>query len=71
MTWEYREGPDEWKRLHDYGRKSLVETALGMMKVRLGGGMSSRGPIQQRSELLTKVVVHNIEQLIHLERVGR
>ena len=35
--------PEEWKRGHEFGRRSLVETVFGMMKLRYGGSLSSRG----------------------------
>jgi transposase len=68
---EYREGPEEWKRRHQYGRRSLAETVFSMMKLRYGGGLSSRGARERRRELLTKVVLHNIERLNYLECAGR
>ena len=68
---EYRADPEEWKRVHNYGQRSLVETVFGMMKVRFGGGLSSRGYRQQRRELLIKVVLHNIDRLNYLECARR
>lgn len=63
--------PEEWKRAHEYGRRSLVETVFGMMKLRYGGSLSSRGGMERRRELLIKVVLHNIERLNFLECAGR
>jgi len=68
---EYRRDPEEWKKKHNYGKRSLVETVFGMMKVRFGGGGSSRRYKEQRRELLIKVVLHNIERLNFLECDGR
>jgi transposase len=68
---EYRRDPEEWKRVHHYGTRSLVETVFGMMKVRFGGGLSSRGYKEQRRELLFNVILHNIERLNFLECDGR
>ncbi|MHA1662695.1 MAG: IS5 family transposase [Candidatus Thorarchaeota archaeon] len=67
---EYRRDPEEWKRVHEYGKRSLVESVFGMMKVRFGGGLSSRGYRQQRRELLIKVILHNIARLNYLECAG-
>ena len=64
---EYRRDPAEWKRVHQYGRRSLVETVFGMMKVRFTGSLSSRGYKEQRRELLFKVILHNIGRLNFLE----
>jgi len=68
---EYRRDPKEWKKKHSYGKRSLVETVFGMMKVRFGGGLSSRKYKEHRRELLIKVVLHNIERLNFLECDGR
>lgn len=68
---EYRAGPEEWKRVHEYGNRSLVETVFGMMKVRFGGGLSSRRYKEQRRELLIKVILHNLGRLSFLECDGR
>jgi len=67
---EYRADPEEWKRVHQYGKRSLVETVFGMMKVRFGGGLGSRCHKEQRRELLIKVILHNIERLNFLECDG-
>lgn len=68
---EYRPDPEEWKRVHEYGKRSLVETVFGMMKVKFGGRLSSRGYRQQRRELLIKVGLHNIDRLNYLECAKR
>lgn len=68
---EYRRDPEEWKRVHQYGKRSLVESVFGMMKVRFGGGLRSRGFKEQRRELLFKVILHNIGRLNFLECDGR
>ncbi len=68
---EYRAGTEEWKRAHEYGKRSLVETVFGMMKVRFGGGLSSRRYKEQRRELLIKVILHNLGRLSFLECDGR
>ncbi|MFQ5834265.1 MAG: IS5 family transposase [Candidatus Thorarchaeota archaeon] len=67
---EYRDDPDEWKRTHKYGRRSLVETVFSMMKLRHGGSLGSRRPKERRRELLIKLVLHNIERLNFLECAG-
>ncbi len=64
---EYRRDPEEWKRIHQYGRRSLVETVFGMMKVRFTGSLGSRGFKEQRRELLVKVILHNLGRLNFLE----
>ncbi|MDF1539012.1 MAG: IS5 family transposase [Candidatus Thorarchaeota archaeon] len=71
LTREYKSGPEEWKQAHDYGKRSLVETVFGMMKVRFTGSLSSRRNRQRRRELLIKVVLHNIQRLNYLECAGR
>ena len=68
---EYRSGPEEWKKKHNYGKRSLVETVFGIMKVRFTGGLSSRRYKEQRRELLIKVILHNIGRLNFLECDGR
>ena len=68
---EYRADPEEWKGAHEYERRSLVETVFGMMKLRYGGSLSSRGWMERRRELLSSVVLHNIERLNYLECAGR
>ncbi|MDF1538780.1 MAG: IS5 family transposase, partial [Candidatus Thorarchaeota archaeon] len=68
---EYRADPEEWKRVHEYGKRSLVETVFGMMKLRFTGSLSSRRYKEQRRELLIKVILHNIERLNFLECDGR
>ena len=68
---EYRRDPAEWKKKHNYGKRSLVETVFGMMKVRFTGSLSSRGYKEQRRELLFKVILHNIGRLNFLECDGR
>jgi transposase len=68
---EYRRDPEAWKKKHNYGKRCLVETVFGMMKVRFGGGLRSRGHRQQRRELLFKVVLHNISRLNYLECARR
>jgi transposase len=68
---EYRRDPAEWKKKHTYGKRSLVETVFGMMKVRFTGGLSSRRYKEQRREVLFKVILHNIERLNFLECDGR
>ncbi len=68
---EYQPGPERWKEKYQYGKRSLVETVFSMMKLRFGGGLSSRGHRQRRRELLIKVVLHNIDRLNFLECAGR
>ncbi len=67
---EYRASPEKWKEKYQYGKRSLVETVFSMLKLRFGGGLSSRGHRQRRRELLIKVVLHNIERLNYLECAG-
>ncbi len=68
---EYRLDPVEWKRVHEYGKRSLVESVFGMMKVRFTGSLGSRRYKEQRRELLFKVILHNIGRLNFLECAGR
>ena len=68
---EYRVGPEGWRRVHDYGKRSLVETVFSMMKLRFTGSLSSRRNRQRRRELLIKVVLHNIQRLNYIECAGR
>ena len=68
---EYRADPEEWKRVHRYGKKSLVGTVFSMMKLRYGESFSSRGGMERRRGLLIRVVLHNIERLNFLECAGR
>lgn len=68
---EYRRDPVEWKRVHEYGKRSLVETVFGMMKVRFTGSLSSRRFKEQQRELLIKVILHNLGRLNFLECDGR
>ena len=68
---EYRPDPEEWKRSHIYGRRSLAETVFSVMKQRKGECLSSRDHMQRRRELLMRVVLHNIERLNFMECAGR
>ena len=68
---EHRRNPVKWKRVHGYGKRSLVETVFGMMKVRFTGSLSSRRYREQRRELLIKVILHNLGRLNFLECAGR
>ncbi len=68
---EYRRNPVEWKRVHEYGKRSLVETVFGMMKVRFTGSLNSRRYKEQRRELLIKAILHNLGRLNFLECDGR
>jgi transposase len=68
---DYRSDPAEWKQVHEYGQRSLVETVFSMMKVRFGGSLQSRKHREQRRELLLKVVLHNVDRLNYLECAGR
>jgi transposase len=68
---DYQESPEGWKDHHQYGTRSLVETVFSMLKVRFGGGLSSRGYREQRRELLFKVILHNIWRSNFLECADR
>ncbi|MBS3795287.1 MAG: transposase [Candidatus Thorarchaeota archaeon] len=68
---EYRANPSEWKRTHQYGKRSLAETVLSMLKVQFGGSLSSRSYKEQRRELLIKVLLNNIQQINFLECAAR
>ncbi len=68
---EYRADPAEWKRVHEFGKRSLVETVFSMMKLRYGESLSSRGYKERKREPLVKVVLHNIERLNYLECAER
>ena len=67
----YQPSPERWKEQCQYGKRSLVETVFSMMKLKFGGGLSSRGYRQQRRELLIKAILHNIDRLNYLECAGR
>ena len=60
-----------YKEKYEYGKRSLVESVFGAVKVKFGGSLSSRGGMERRRELLIKVVLHNIERLNFLECAGR
>lgn len=68
---EYRPSPERWKEQCQYGKRSLVETVFSMMKLKFGGGLSSRGYRQKRRELLVKATLHNIDRLNYLECTER
>jgi transposase len=68
---EYQRDPEEWKRVHDYGQRSLVETVFGIMKVQFSGSLRSRRYKEQRRELLVKVILHNLGRLNFLECARR
>ena len=51
--------------------RSLVETVFSMMKLRFGGGLSSRRYREQRRELLIMVILHNIRRVDFLECARR
>ncbi len=68
---EYRRNPVEWKRVHEYGKRSLVEIVFGIMKVRFTGSLRSRRYKELRRELLIKVILHNLGRLNFLECDGR
>jgi len=53
------------------GRELRSGVHIGMMKVRFGGGLSSRGFREQRRGVLLKVLLRNIEWLNFLECDGR
>ncbi len=61
----------EWKRSHSCGRRGLAETVFGMMKQKNRASLSLRGHMQQRRELLPRVVPHNIKRLNFLECAER
>jgi hypothetical protein len=68
---EYQRDLGEWKRKHSYGKRSLVESVFGMMKVGFTGSLRSRRFKEQRREFLIKVVLHNLGRLNFLEYDGR
>ena len=68
---EYRQNPEKWKEKHQYGKRSLIETVFGMMKVRFTGSLGSRRFKEQRREVLIKVILHNLGRLNFLECDGR
>jgi hypothetical protein len=51
--------------LDRYHQRENVEATFGAIKKRLGETLSSRNPVAQENELLAKVLVHNIQVLIH------
>ncbi len=64
---EYRRVPEDWKRVNEFGKGSLMETVLGMLKVRFIGGLRSRRFKEQRRELLLRIILHNIDRPNFLE----
>jgi len=54
LVHEYQNGAEEWKKRYRYGRRSLVETVFGTLKVQFGGGFefetvqgtTTRAPVQ-------------------------
>lgn len=70
-------GSKQWKRmfhwfqlanedfLNHYHKRSNVETAFAMIKMKFGDRLKSKNYIAQKNEVLCKLVAHNIVVLIH------
>ena len=43
-----------------YHKRSNVETAFSMIKAKFGGVVRSKTPVAQMSEVLVKILCHNI-----------
>jgi len=68
---KYQGSPEGWRDTHGQGRRSLMETAFGMMRLCFTGCQNSRGKAQQERELLVKVLTYNIGRLYYFECAGR
>jgi hypothetical protein len=50
--------------LRHYHRRSNVESAIGAIKARFGGGVRSKLPTAQMNEVLAKVLLHNLTCIV-------
>lgn len=56
----YRNGARKHWRKRTYNRRSLIESAIGRLKQRYGAHLYSRTTIQQRKEVLLRMIADNI-----------
>jgi len=63
MWHRFQSEPSEF--LAHYHKRENVEATFAAMKKRLGETLSSKDPVAQENELLAKVLIHNIQVLIH------
>ncbi len=54
---EYPRNPDGWKEKYEYGKRSLVESVFGAVKVKFGGTLRSRRDNKRAVETTLKVVI--------------
>jgi transposase len=59
---EYRRNPDGWKEKYEYGKRSLVESVFGAVKVKFGGTLRTRRDNRKAVEAPLKVVTYNAER---------
>jgi transposase len=67
---EYLRDPAGWKEKYEYGKRSLVESVFGALKVRFGGTLRSRRDPRRVVETLFKVVIYNAERANYLSWVN-
>jgi transposase len=54
-----------------YHRRSNVESTIGSIKARCGGGVRNKLPVAQCNEVLAKVLLHNLACVVHaIEKYG-
>ncbi|MFQ5834015.1 MAG: IS5 family transposase [Candidatus Thorarchaeota archaeon] len=63
---EYLRDPDGWRKKYEYGKRSLVESVFGAVKVKFGGTLRSRCDNRRTVETLLKVVIYNAERANYL-----
>jgi len=63
---EYRRNPDGWKEKYKYGKRSLVESVFGAVKVKFGGTLKSRRDNRREVEPPLKVVIYNAARANYL-----
>lgn len=57
--------------LRSYHRRSNVESTIGSIKSKCGGGVRCKLPVAQANEVLCKVLVHNLACIVHaIEKYG-
>jgi transposase len=67
---EYLRDPEDWRKRNEYGKRSLVESVFGAMKVKYGGTLRSRCDNRRVVETLFKVVMYNAERANYLSWVN-
>jgi transposase len=57
--------------LRSYHRRSNVESTIGSIKSKCGGGVRNKLPVAQCNEVLAKVLLHNLACVVHaIEKYG-